>query len=66
LLKAAFYVWWYHHPPRHVFFLDDSYFKITVNKQKLLKTAQVDGDHLLVSKEMIIETLPRAVEVVIK
>ncbi|MFA6228030.1 MAG: diacylglycerol kinase family protein [Patescibacteria group bacterium] len=65
LLQAALGVLFYVKPPRHIFTLDNRYFKIRV-KRRHLKTAQVDGDRIKAPKVMEVECLPQALEVVVK
>lgn len=66
MIRAALGVLFYVKPPRYVFTLDNSYFKIRVRRHRYLKTAQVDGDRIKVPKVMEIECLPQALEVVVK
>ncbi|MFA5029480.1 MAG: diacylglycerol kinase family protein [Patescibacteria group bacterium] len=66
LIRAGFYILLYHQPPRYVFTLDNNFFRITLRRQHFLKTAQIDGDHLNLPREIIIEVLPRALEMVVK
>jgi len=63
LFEAMFYMLWYQRPPRHIFSLDNNYFKINLNYG--LKTCQIDGDYIKLAKEMEIKVLPRAISVVV-
>ncbi|MFA5047544.1 MAG: diacylglycerol kinase family protein [Patescibacteria group bacterium] len=66
LIRAGLYVLFYHEPPRHIFSLDNGSFRISLKRRGFLKTCQIDGDHLILPKEMMIEVLPQALDVVIK
>ncbi|HLD34615.1 MAG TPA: diacylglycerol kinase family protein, partial [Patescibacteria group bacterium] len=66
MVKAAIGVIFYTRPPKYVFTLDNKYFKIRLKKKKFLKTAQIDGDHVKLSRNIEIEVLPQALEVFIK
>ncbi len=66
LLRVAWQMIWYERPPKHIFDLDNSYFCISVKKKKHLKTAQIDGDKISLPNKIEIETLPKALEVLVK
>ena len=66
MIRAALGVLFYVKPPRYVFTLDNSYFKIRLKRRRYLKTAQVDGDRIRLPKVIEIECLPQALEVVVK
>ncbi len=66
MLEAALGVLFYVNPPKHIFALDNKYFKIKIRRKKFLKSAQIDGDRIKVSNVIEIEVLPRALGVVVK
>lgn len=66
LLEAAFGVIFFAKPSRHVFTLDNRYFKIKLKQKRFLKSAQIDGDRIKLPRSIEIEVLPQALEVVIK
>ena len=66
MAEAAFGVLFYTKPPKHIFSLDNKYFKIRVKRKKFLKSAQIDGDCIKLPRNIEIEVLPQALEVVIK
>ena len=66
LIQAGFYVLFYQKPPHYIFSVDNGSFRVSLRRRKFLKTCQVDGDHLNLSKEMMIEVLPQILSVVIK
>ncbi len=62
LIQAFLYLVWYHQPPRHVFTLDNNYFKIILKRP--INSWQIDGDYLKLGREIEVEILPLAVEIV--
>jgi diacylglycerol kinase family enzyme len=66
LFEAALGVLFYAKPPRHIFTLDNRYFKIKLRQRRFLKSAQIDGDIISLPKTIEIEVLSRALEIVIK
>lgn len=66
MLEAAVGVLFYIKPPKHIFTLDNKYFNIRVKRRKFLKTAQIDGDVIRLSRNIEIEVLPQVLEVVVK
>jgi diacylglycerol kinase family enzyme len=66
MIEAALGVLYYVKPPRHIFALDNKYFKIRVKRKRFLKTAQIDGDPIRPGRIMEIEVLPKALEVFVK
>lgn len=66
MAEAALGVLFYVKPPRHIFTLDNKYFKIKLRRKKFLKTAQIDGDRIPVGKNIEIDVLPKAVAVAVK
>ena len=66
MAEAALGVLFFDHPPRHIFTLDNQRFKIRVKRKSYLKSAQIDGDRIAVKKDMEIEVLPAALEVVVR
>lgn len=63
LMEAAFYMLWYQSPPRHIFSLDDSYFKVILDHRR--RSCQIDGDYIRLPKEIEIKMLPAALSVVV-
>lgn len=66
MAEAALGVLFFDHPPRHIFTLDNQKFKIRVKRKSHLKTAQIDGDKISVDRDMTVEVLPQALEVVVR
>lgn len=66
MAEAALGVLFYTKPPKHIFVLDNKYFKLRVKRKKFLKTAQIDGDKIRVARNIEIEVLPQALAVVVK
>ena len=63
MIRAFFYILWYQEPPKFIFSLDNSYFKIVLNHHS--KDCQIDGDSINLEKNIEIEILPQAVSIVI-
>ncbi|MFA4871596.1 MAG: diacylglycerol kinase family protein [Patescibacteria group bacterium] len=63
LISDLFYLLWRQQPKKHIFTLDNDYFKIYLNRG--WNSYQIDGDYLKISKEIEVEVLPKALEVVI-
>jgi len=66
MIEAALGVLYYVKPPKHIFTLDNKYFKIKVKRKRYLKTAQIDGDPIRPGRIMEIEVLPQALEIFVK
>lgn len=66
MAEAAFGVLFYRTPPKHIFTLDNKYFKIRIKRKKYLKTAQIDGDKIKLPRTIEVEVLPKALEVIVK
>jgi diacylglycerol kinase family enzyme len=66
MIEAAVGVLLYSKPPKHIFALDNKYFKIKVKRRRFLKTAQIDGDRIKVSNTIEVEVLPKALTVLVK
>lgn len=66
MLEAAIGVLFYVNPPKHIFTLDNKYFKIKLRRKRFLKTAQIDGDRIRVPRTIEIEVLPKALEILVK
>lgn len=66
MAEAAIGVLFYANPPKHVFMLDNKYFKIRLKRKKFLRTAQIDGDRIKVPRVMEIEVLPQALTIIVK
>lgn len=64
LFSAFFHMLLNRRPKKYIFTLDNNYFKIIVNRG--LKSCQIDGDSIKLSREIDIEVLPHALEVVVK
>jgi len=64
MIEAAFGVLFYDHPPKHIFNLDNKQFKITLRHRRYLKTCQIDGDYIKLNKDITIEVLSQAIEVI--
>lgn len=64
MIEAAFGVLFYDHPPKHIFVLDNKEFKLTIKRRRHLKNCQIDGDYIKLDKEIIIDVLPRALQVI--
>lgn len=64
MIEAAFGVLFYDHPPKHIFTLDNKEFKLTIKRRRHLKTCQIDGDHIKLDKEIVIDVLPGALQVI--
>jgi len=65
MAEAALGIFFYAKPPKHIFSLDNKYFKIRVKRRKFLRTAQIDGDRIRVPRVIEIEVLPKAIEVLV-
>jgi len=63
MIKAFFYIIWFQEPPAHVFYLDNSYFRIVLSRWP--KDCQIDGDRVNLSKNIEIEVLPQVLEIVL-
>lgn len=66
MAEAALGVLLYAKPPKHIFTLDNKYFKLRVKRKKFLKTAQIDGDKIKLTRNIEIEVMPQALAVVVK
>lgn len=66
MIEAAVGVLFYVKPPKHIFTLDNKYFKVVIKRRKFLKTAQIDGDMIKLPKSIEIEVLPKILEVMVK
>ncbi|MFA5021218.1 MAG: diacylglycerol kinase family protein [Patescibacteria group bacterium] len=66
MAEAALGVLLYAKPRKHIFALDNKYFKLRVKRKRFLKTAQIDGDQIRVSKNIEIEVWPQALAVLVK
>jgi len=66
MAEAALGVLFYSKPRKHVFALDNKYFKLRVKRKRFLKTAQIDGDQVKVSKNIEIEVWSQALAVLVK
>jgi len=66
MAEAAIGVLFYTKPPKHIFTLDNKYFKLKIKRRKFLKTAQIDGDKIRLTRNIEIEVLPQALAVAVK
>lgn len=66
MVEAALGVLFYVKPPKHVFTLDNKYFKVRIKRRKFMKTAQIDGDKIKLPPTFEVEVLPEALEVLVK
>mgnify|MGYP000583812057 CR=1 FL=1 len=64
MIEAALGVLFYDNPPKHIFTLDNKEFKITLKHRRHLKTCQIDGDYIKLDKEIVIDVLPSALQVI--
>ncbi len=64
MIEAALGVLFYDNPPKHIFALDNREFKITLKHRRQLKTCQIDGDYIKLDKEIVIDVLPGALQVI--
>jgi diacylglycerol kinase (ATP) len=65
MAEAALGVLFYVKPPKHVFTLDNKYFKVRIKRRKFMKTAQIDGDKIKLPPTFEIEVLPEALAVLV-
>lgn len=66
MIEAALGVLFYVNPPKHIFTLDNKYFKLRIKRKRFLKTAQIDGDRIVVPRIIEIEVLSQALSVLVK
>lgn len=64
LVSAFWHVWWHKQPKKYIFSLDNNYFKIAINRG--LRTCQVDGDAIKLTRDIEVEVLPGALQIITK
>ncbi|MEI6288771.1 MAG: diacylglycerol kinase family protein [bacterium] len=63
LIEAFFYVLLFQKPPRHVFSLDNNYFKLHLRHGR--KSCQIDGDYIELPPDIELRVLPSALKIVV-